>query len=55
MLEGLRLGEGVATAIRKFGKISLANLETDKVGDNSNCVEGASQLQVYQGKGKFRD
>ena len=53
MLEGLRLGEGAAEAIRKFGKISQANLETDKMGDNSNCVEGAgaSQLHIYQGKG----
>ena len=53
MLEGLRLGEWAATAIRKFGKISQANLETDKMGDNSNCVEGAgaSQLHIYQGKG----
>ena len=40
MLKVYAWGRGVATAIRKFGKISLANLETDKVGDNSNCVEG---------------
>ena len=50
-MDGLRQGEGVPTAIRKFGKIFQANLETDKVEDNSNCVEGASQLHVYHGKG----